>query len=89
MMDIKKMKSAAIALRDNNCEQNYIEHINQSCPVNVLELIELCEKLQSEKNMPHIAMCEKQDCPSFSECYRAQATPSDPKRTPAELHEIR
>jgi hypothetical protein len=44
-MDIKKMQSAAIALRDNNCEENYIEHINQSCPVNVLELIAQREAL--------------------------------------------
>jgi hypothetical protein len=39
IMDIKKMQSAAAALRDNNCETNYIEHINQSSPANVLELI--------------------------------------------------
>lgn len=27
--------------------------------------------------MADIAMCEKEDCPSFSECYRAQAVKSE------------
>jgi hypothetical protein len=44
-LDIKKMQAAAIALRDDNCETNYIEHINQSCPVNVLMLIAQRETL--------------------------------------------
>lgn len=39
-MNAFKMKAAAIALMDNNCEANYVEHINQSCPFNVLALIE-------------------------------------------------
>lgn len=26
--------------------------------------------------MPDIAMCTKEDCPSFSHCYRAQARPN-------------
>ena len=27
--------------------------------------------------MADIAMCQKKDCPSFDNCYRAQARPSD------------
>lgn len=27
--------------------------------------------------MADIAMCEKKDCPSFTECYRAQAVAND------------
>jgi len=27
--------------------------------------------------MADIAMCEKSDCPSFKECYRAQAKPNE------------
>jgi hypothetical protein len=26
--------------------------------------------------MPDISMCQKQDCPSFHKCYRAQAIPN-------------
>lgn len=29
--------------------------------------------------MPDISMCKKQDCPSFAQCYRAQAAPNEPQ----------
>jgi len=31
--------------------------------------------------MADIAMCLKDDCPSFKECYRAQAEPNGPHQT--------
>jgi hypothetical protein len=27
--------------------------------------------------MPDISMCNKEDCPSYTSCYRAQAIPSE------------
>jgi len=46
--DIEKMAEAARALILNNCEKNYIEHINQSCPANVLQLIERLKAAESK-----------------------------------------
>ncbi len=38
--DIEKMAVAARTLLFHDCEKHYIEHINQSCPANVLQLID-------------------------------------------------
>jgi hypothetical protein len=57
-IDIKKMQAAAIALRDNNCEENYIEHINQSCPVNVLMLIDAFDLVTQQRNSYYLELEE-------------------------------